>query len=258
MRVLVTRAEKASQKTAAHLLALGHDPVLLPLAKAVHAPQNALSALKNPHSALIITSAEAVRALETIKEQLAPHFSTPLFVVGSATANAAQRLGFQQIETADGDGTTLAELLGRKTTSNATPLLYLAGNPRAKALERGLQAKALSFDVTEVYRMDTIAYQADEISHYLGTKPIDAVLLYSAETARRFCTLPLTEKVAELFASLHCFCLSEQVARNLTLPFQTKIFIASHPDEESLFALLENANSSNEIKSPLSFRIIPD
>ncbi|MBB4954849.1 uroporphyrinogen-III synthase [Agrobacterium vitis] len=258
MRVLVTRAEKASQKTAAHLLALGHEPILIPLAKAVHTPQNALTALEKPHSALIITSAEAVRALEIIKAQITPHFSTPLFVVGSATAKAAERLGFQKIETADGDGTQLANLLGRQATPNSAPLLYLAGSPRAKALERGLQAKALSFDVAEIYDMETITYQADDISHALGNQPIDAVLLYSAETARRFCALPLTDKVEELFASLDCFCLSEQVAQNLTLPFQTRIYIADHPDEESLFALLESANSSNEIKSPLSFRFIPD
>jgi uroporphyrinogen-III synthase len=230
MRVLVTRAETAGQKTASHLLALGHEPVLLPLAKPAHTPQNALAALAKPHAALIITSTEALRALQPIKAQLAPHFSTPLYVVGSATAKAAKRLGFLQIETADGDGAALADLLGKKHRQNADPLLYLAGSPRAKALERGLQALALRVETTELYRMETIAYQAEEIAHHLGHQPVDAVLLYSAETARRFCALPRTDGVAELFAALRCFCLSQQVAKNLAEPFNSNIFIANHPD----------------------------
>lgn len=240
MRVLVTRAEKAGRKTAAHLLALGHEPVLLPLAKPLHAPQNALAALAKPHSALIITSAEAVRALEPIKAQLAPHFSTPMFVVGSATAKAAHRLGFQKIETANGDGQALAELIGKNTAKTAAPLLYLAGSPRAKALERGLTASSLPFDCAEVYRMETIAYQAEEIANRLEHRPVDAVLLYSAETARRFCALPKTHKTADLFAAVRCFCLSQQVAKCLAEPFNTQIFIAQKPDEESLFAQLKH------------------
>ncbi|HBF30059.1 uroporphyrinogen-III synthase [Rhizobium sp.] len=248
MRVLVTRAEKASQKTAAHLLALGHEPVLLPLARPVHTPQNALTALAKPHSSLIITSTEALRALESIQEQLTPHFSTPLFVVGAATAKAAQRLGFLQLETADGDGTALAELLGKKTSPNAAPLLYLAGTPRAKALERGLNAQALSVETAEVYRMETIAYLVEDIVQHLDHKPIDAVLLYSAETARRFCALPIREKVAELFASLRCFCLSQQVAKSLAEPFNSNISIAQKPDEESLLALLNAQSEIGKLK----------
>ncbi len=240
MRVLVTRAEKAGQKTAARLLALGHQPILLPLAKPVHTPQNAIAALSQPHSGLIITSGEAVRALEAIKVQLAPHFSTPLFVVGSTTEKAARRLGFHTLQTADGDGAALARLIGQNAQKSDDPLLYLAGKPRAKTLEHELQAQDLPLTTAEIYRMETIVYQPQDIVHALDNTPVDAVLLYSAETTRRFCALPMPDRVATLLASAHCLCLSEQVAGPLIAPFNTHVAIAEHPDEESLLALLEN------------------
>lgn len=238
MRVLVTRAEKAGQKTATHLLGLGHQPVLLPLAKPHHAPQNALAAFNQPHSALIVTSAEAIRALEGIKDHLHPHFSTPLFAVGSATAKAAQRLGFQQVSTADGDGVALAALLRQRKTTSQFPPLYLAGHPRAKALERALETHALPCIIGEVYRMETIAYAPDTLLKQLGGTPLDTVLLYSAETAKRFCALPFHAEMLELFTSTRFLCLSQHVADHVSPPFNERLFIADHPDEESLLRLL--------------------
>jgi uroporphyrinogen-III synthase len=238
MRVLVTRAQKAGHKTAKHLLRLGCEPVLLPLAKPVYAPENAIASLSRVHSALIVTSAEAISALAPLRDHLHHHFSTPLFAVGSSTGKAAQDLGFQHVHTADGDGAALAALLAAQHRAGASPLLYLAGHPRAKALEHSLTEHALPFRICEAYRMETIAYQAQDLAQHLGDKPIDAVLLYSAETAKRFCALPISADVAELFGATRFLCLSQNVANQVADPFNTRLFIAHHPDEESLLSLL--------------------
>jgi uroporphyrinogen-III synthase len=238
MRVLVTRAERAGLATAKRLRSLGFEPVLLPLAKPVHAPENALKALNQPHSALILTSAEAVEALSRVQHHLHPHFSTPVFAVGASTAKAAQSLGFQQVHAADGDGAALAQLLRAQHDPKALPLLYLAGHPRAKALERSLAEHDLPFHLCEVYRMETIAYQAKEIARHLGEQPVYAALLYSAETAKRFCALPLGSEISKVFGATRFLCLSQNVANQVIFPFNARVFVALHPDEESLFSLL--------------------
>lgn len=211
---------------------------MLPLAKPVHAPENALKALSQPHSALIVTSTEAIAALAAIKDKLHPHFSIPVFAVGSATAKAAGVLGFENVRAADGDGAALASLLHTQHQTDNAPLLYLAGYPRAKTLERALDALGMAYRICEVYRMGTIAYQVHDIARHLDDKPVDAVLLYSAETAKRFCALPFNASTLELFASARFLCLSQNVADHMTPPFNTRLFAALHPDEESLLSLI--------------------
>ncbi len=88
-------------------MALGHVPILLPLSRARHDPQAALRALEGtsarraagqadalPPSIIAVTSAEALRALESLGEALSPHLSRPLFAVGQATARWRNRSAF--------------------------------------------------------------------------------------------------------------------------------------------------------------------
>lgn len=77
MRIVVTRPQRSGERTAAKLEALGHEPVLLPLFHPIHHGERAISALSAPLAAIAVTSAEALRALDTFEEQLAPHLSKP-------------------------------------------------------------------------------------------------------------------------------------------------------------------------------------
>lgn len=91
MRIVITRPQRLGERTAAKLEALGHEPVLLPLFYPVHHGERAVSALSAPLAAIAVTSAEALRALETSRDGLAPYLSEPLFAVGGATAEAAEK-----------------------------------------------------------------------------------------------------------------------------------------------------------------------
>ncbi len=82
MRIVVTRPQRSGERTAAKLEALGHAPVLLPLFHPCHHGERAVAALSDPAGAIAVTSAEALRALATCEEQLAPCLSKPLFAVG--------------------------------------------------------------------------------------------------------------------------------------------------------------------------------
>ena len=139
MRIVVTRPHRSGEKTAAKLEALGHEPVLLPLFHPVHHGQRAIPALSDPLSAIAATSAEALRSLETLRDRLAPHWSKPLFAVGEATAEAAEKIGFTNIFTASGDAVSLAGLVAEHRSllkNGAPPALSRRYAPRHRVRRR--------------------------------------------------------------------------------------------------------------------------
>ena len=126
MHVLVTRPEPAAERTAAALLARGHDVWKLPLMQI----EPLAADLVGKWGAVIITSANAPAAIaaDPAREALR---KLPLFAVGARSAEAARQAGFADVTSAGGDIRDLVQLLrGRKADAKA-PLLYLAGEDRA-------------------------------------------------------------------------------------------------------------------------------
>ncbi len=233
MRVLVTRPQPAAAATAARLEALGHEAILLPLMQAIHHPNAALDALAQPHTALAVTSAEAIRALGGI--DLASDFSTPICCVGAATADMARTSGFRSVITGAGTGASLADLIirdGAKGTEGG--LLYLAGQPRSPHFEAALEQAGIPCRTVEIYRMQPIEYGLDDIRSRLALKP-DAILFYSQETVRHFFRLATSAMLADV--NIRLLCMSSQVADAVPDGIG-KIAVAATPSEESLFALL--------------------
>ncbi|KAB1088455.1 uroporphyrinogen-III synthase [Neorhizobium galegae] len=236
MRVVVTRPESSARRTDERLQNLGHQPVLLPLTKSIHHPDAAAAALAGPHSALAVTSAEAVRVLSSRGERLNPYLSQTLYAVGETTAKAAEEAGFRDIRSGAGTGAELAELIASYASDLDAPLLYLAGKPRSPKFEDGMHAKGVPFVTAEVYEMTPIAYDEVFIRDILLDPPVDAILLYSRENARLFCDFAAPH-LKEL-ASVQFVCLSGNVAQIIPPEFHRNIKIASHPDEDGVFALL--------------------
>ncbi|WP_313292211.1 uroporphyrinogen-III synthase, partial [Rhizobium rhizoryzae] len=105
----MTRPRQSAERTAERLRNLGHQPLILPLTRPRHLPEDAEKALGRPHSALVVTSAEAVRAIS--KLDLSAYLDVPVFAVGSATADEVRHAGFCTVRVADGTGEGLARLL---------------------------------------------------------------------------------------------------------------------------------------------------
>lgn len=236
MRLLVTRPQPAAEATARRLEAMGHQPRLLPLAQAEHLPDTARIALGNPHTAIALTSAEAVRALARLGTDLGPYKAGPCFCVGEATARAARTLGFTSIHTAEGTGKSLAELIAATLDASELPLLYLAGSPRSAGFETTLRQLQIEAVTVECYRMHPIAHPPGVLAQLSAAGQTDAVLLYSHDTARRFAALLVDAGLQPAAFSPRYLCLSAVVAQ--ALPEGAPVEIAARPDEESLFSLL--------------------
>ncbi len=163
MRLLVTRPLPGGDATATRLAAHGHDAIVAPL---MAAETLAWPAPVTPPQAIMLTSAFAARLAD------APAFhALPCFVVGAATAKAAQRAGFSDIR--DGGGTAQA-LLDTVAAAGITSLLHLAGEDRTPVVI----PPALQIDTRIVYRARLLLLAA--------LPAVDWVLLYSARTARHF------------------------------------------------------------------------
>lgn len=241
MRVLVTRPEPAASRTAAELRRRGHEPVLLPLAAAEHDIDALALVLARPHAAVAVTSAEAIRALHALPALPPAFFDMSCFAVGESTATAAWNLGFRNVVAGDNDGTTLARMIAGQADpalGAEQPLLYLAGRPRAAGFETELAVLKVPFEICECYRMRPLAPSPSDIMQVLGANPVDTILLYSSESARRLFDLRLPKASQALLSGARVLCLSEKIAGVVPEPFRSKTQVAPAPTEASLLSLL--------------------
>ncbi|AYD02822.1 uroporphyrinogen-III synthase [Neorhizobium sp. NCHU2750] len=215
---------------------MGHEPVHLPLAKAVHDLPTAADALRQEHAALAVTSAEALRVLaaETLRPLI--DLAKPLFAVGEATAGAATSMGFSEVHASAGDGADLAGLIAARSGTTTAPILYLAGNPRAKTLESRLAEFGIPFRLAEIYEMVAVEYEPDDLASRLNNAHAQALLLYSHETAIRFFKIVPADLAA--LAGTRILCISERTADAVPAAFRPLAEIAESPNETALLALL--------------------
>ncbi|CAD7042753.1 uroporphyrinogen III synthase [Pseudorhizobium endolithicum] len=237
MRILVTRPQGASRRTSQRLKALGHDPVTLPVTEARHHPDEVRDALDKPYSALLVTSAEAIRVAQSPGTGLAGHLGATVFTVGEATARAAREAGFSDVEAAEGTGASMVRLFAGRWSrlASAVPLLYLAGWPRSPSLEAGLAELRIPHTVARAYTMRPLEVAPEAMTAALRRPPVDAVLFYSRETARRFFELAAVDDVP---GHARLLCLSGNIMEAVPEALRPNVRISARPDEDSLLALL--------------------
>lgn len=231
MRVLVTRPLPEGERTAAALRAKGHEVMLAPLMQVRPVP----AALTGNWSAVIITSANAVRALTAA--QLAPLLKLPLYAVGERSADAARTAGFREVRTAQGNAEALIHLIGERYANESAPHLYLAGIDRAADIESALDGKGIKVATVEVYRTMTIGFPPELLTAIEQNK-LDAVLHFSRRSAENFVTGGKTAGLVASVLALRHLCLSAQVAEPLAVAGARNVAISHRPDEASLLALL--------------------
>jgi uroporphyrinogen-III synthase len=238
MAVLVTRPSPDNETTAASLRSKGHEVLL---AAMLRFEPVACSGLDAEYGAVILTSANALRAVEgQLNEGL---LKRPVFAVGEATAEAARAAGFSKVIAADGDATALRDLVRasvkKKQLRKSDALLYLAGAD----LSRDLASELADLNVVTVttYRMAALSSLPREVCEAFASNAIEAVLHYSQRSARAFLDAVRAEGIEiSALAVPHC-CLSANIAAILREAGATQVLSAASPDEKALFAALERA-----------------
>jgi uroporphyrinogen-III synthase len=241
MAILVTRPEPDNAATAAALRTKGLEVLLAPMLRfepvAFHDDADAR------YSAIIVTSANALRAIEA---DLAGHLLTlPVFAVGERTAEAARHAGFRDVMVADGNAVALRELITAsvraRTLKKASTLLYLAGADLAGDLAGELGERGFSVVTHTTYRMIPVLRLPQGSCDAFAANRVEAVLHYSRRSARAFLDAVRAAGVEISALAIPQCCISDAVAQVVREVGATQVLVARSPDENGLFEALDRA-----------------
>lgn len=227
--VLITRPHEDAGSIAAKLASRGYQTTLQPFLKVVYkdAPLKGLSI----YDGLVFTSANGVRAFcrNTLERDL------PVWAVGEQTKAEAQKNGFQDITSGEGNVRTLENLLCEQAESKT--LLYIRG-------------KQISCPLTRVHVTEIILYHTEKIEKIPDNCVQDIIrgkfshiLFYSKRTAESFVSALQNhaefERLKDGLKVTQALCLGDSMVQCLSvLPWQN-IKVATEPNQGSLLALFD-------------------
>jgi uroporphyrinogen-III synthase len=232
MRIVLTRPQEDSERTAAALRAKGHDVLIAPLLRVE--PVDAK--LRTTWGGVIVTSAHAALALA----QLAARdglIKLPLYAVGKRTADAAREIGFTNIVVAGGDVRDLVRTIVARRADAKGPLLYLAGEDRSGDLIGDLTVRGIAAEMAVIYRAAAAPFPA-ALTDALKAGAVDAVLHFSKRSAETYLAGAAAAQVTEAGRGGRRYCLSGPIAAPLAAAGAARVDIAKKPDEAGLIALL--------------------
>jgi len=235
MRVVVTRPQADSERTAAALRARGHDVLVAPLLQI----EPVAADFAGGWGGIIITSANAPSAIagHSARDKLV---KLPLYAVGQRSADAARQAGFSNVISAGGDVRDLVRLIVARRADAAAPLLYLAGEDRAADLIAELVAHGIAAEMAIVYRAAAAPFPP-ALTAALKVGAVDAVLHFSKRSAENYIAGARQAGIIAQALAVRHLCLAQPIAELLS--GAGSIGVAKRPDESALIALLEPAQA---------------
>lgn len=227
----MTRPEEGAAATAERLRALGHTAVVAPVLAVMPTGEPPPA---GAFAAAVVTSASAVPFLAEVRGEIE---TLPIYAVGRRTAAAVSAAGFTNMLSGGGTGRDLAQLIAR-TLPPASALLHAAGRDRTGEPARSLRDAGYSVQVWECYEARGVDTLAMEAALAFRTGALDAVLHYSARTARHLASLACEAGLGVPLAALPHLCLSSDIAAALSSLAPARVLVAERPTEASLLALL--------------------
>ena len=184
--------------------------------------------------ALLLTSANGVRALAGLLGPPPEARHIPLLAVGTASAEAAWKAGFENVQSAGGDAGALATLAKARLDPARGPLLHVAGSTVAGDLAAVL--KRHGFDVRRecIYQARPSARFSPEARAALADGKIDMVLFFSPRSARAFVKLTRAAAMDSALAQVTAICLSAQVAQAAAGVTWRRVRTAPEPEQAAL------------------------
>ena len=237
MRLLLTRPEPDTQRTAAALRTQGHDVIIAPLLRIVPIADAQIG--EGPWAAILITSVNAAHAIAA-HARGAPLRALPVFAVGRRSADACRQAGFSDVIVAGGNVRDLIRLIVERRADATGPLLYLAGEERSGDLAGELRAHGFVVETTMVYRAIAATGLPPAAADALASG-IDAVLHFSRRSAEAYVDAARAAGMATSALKPIHFGLSAQVAEPLAQAGAADIRVAERPNEALLLALIDAA-----------------
>lgn len=197
-----------------------------------------------PNSALIFTSAQAVRlfASRTDQDILRSYQDRSVFVVGPETEKACHMAGFEDIYNARGNALELVEICKENPSYD---YLYLAARQRAHDIELMLKNCAISCETIEIYDAIPANTFSAKTLGAIKDKQIESALFFSKRTAQCFAELILQDNLRDYLKDIKLLCISDSVLECLQDFSWKDTYIAERPNRDHMIALLKKAMLSN-------------
>jgi len=234
--VIVTRPEPDASATVERLAALGHRAIAAPLLRVESLPAR----LPRPGSvqAVLVASLNAVRRLP------ARFRAVPVLAVGDATAAAARAAGFRSVASAKGDARDLAALAAARCDPSGPPLLLVTARGAGGPLAADLRARGFRVLRRVAYTTRPLRRLAAPARAALARGEVRAVAFFSGSAATAFARVARAERLAHTLGGVTALAISPAVAARLAPLGFGAVLTASHPDQDSLLALLGRGRRS--------------
>ncbi|MCH7805847.1 MAG: uroporphyrinogen-III synthase [Proteobacteria bacterium] len=231
MRIIITRPLERAKSLEKKLEELGVEMLLAPMLKIENC---AFEVPEGPLQAIIFTSVQGVEATAGYDSL---HIF-PALTVGSKTAGAAAKAGFQTVYNADGDVEALYDLILEKGNTGKGLLLHLAGEQTTGNLVERLQEKGFQAERRKVYIANAADSLPASVLEKIRARAVDAVLFFSTRTAHIFNQIARENSLEDALGRAFTLCLSENIASEAKkLPWK-KVLVADNPTEQSMIDLL--------------------
>ena len=135
----------------------GHEALIEPLLEITLAEASALPLELDAFQALLVTSANGLRAFAALTERR----DLPVFAVGPASAEAATAAGFARVESAEGDVDDLIRLVRDRLSPDEGVLLHGAGKTLAGDLKGELEAAGFTVTRAVLYTAASVSRVAE-------------------------------------------------------------------------------------------------
>lgn len=233
MRALVTRPRADAEPLRAELESRGFGVLVEPLIEIV--PRADAAVALDGIQGLLATSANGVRALAAKIERR----DLPLWAVGDATAAEARHMGFERVESAEGDVATLARLVAAWVDPSRGALLHAAGSVQAGDLAGALESRGFDVRRAVLYDARPVGAFSAEAAAAIGARDIDIALFFSPRTAATFVRLARAERVDDSCSMMTAYALSAAVGQGLGSIAWRMLRVAHRPTQDALLAALD-------------------
>jgi uroporphyrinogen-III synthase len=241
--VLITRPEPEANELAERLAARGYATLIEPLLE-IRLLMDGRPLDFAGVQAILISSANGVRALDARLAASDKARALPLFAVGPASAEAATAAGFLGVEAANGDVGALAALVGRRCTPSQGRLVHVAGSVVAGDLAGRLAAQGFTVDRVTLYEAVPARTLSPSATRALKAGTIDQMLFFSPRTAETFVRLIEEAGLGAALGRATALCLSDAVATVAGRLSWGAIRIAARPEEEALLETLARPDAA--------------
>jgi uroporphyrinogen-III synthase len=189
----------------------------------------------------MITSANALTALEAGGYEVESLLSIPCFCVGPRTAEKAALFGFRKTYNSDNDGTALAHLISQSLHNRKKAILHIAGRDTDNKAQDVLQKLGIPVIRWPIYEAIPALQLTPHTVQLVQQQKLDAVTVFSVRTAETLKALIQKHALEACCKDLIAIGLSEAVTNALAPLSWRKVVTAPTPTEDAiLHCLTEN------------------